>query len=85
MCVSDLSVSKVIHDGGQLLGAAVLMLGPKPWVGIPPVYGEPVEPHLGLLRVRLLQAGVKTVDLTPRLGQGTLQEPIVHPQPAAQG
>lgn len=80
-----LSVSKVIQDGGQLFGVAVLTLGAKPRVGIPPVYGEPVEPHLSLLRVKLLQTRIKTVDLTSGAGQGTLQNPIVHSQPATQG
>lgn len=84
-CVFYLSVSKVVQDGGQLFGVAVLTLGPKPGVGIPPVYGEPVEPHLSLLRVKLLQTRVKTVDLTSGAGQGTLQIPILHSQPATQG
>lgn len=82
---SYLSVSKVIQDGGQLSGVAVLTLGPKPRVGIPPVYGEPVEPHLSLVRVKPLQTGVKTVDLASRTGQGALQQPIVHSQPATRG
>lgn len=84
-CVPHLSVSKVIQDGGQFSGVAVLALGPKPRVGVPPVYGEPVEPHLSLVRVRLPQTGVKTMDLTPRAGQGTLQQPVVHSQPATWG
>lgn len=58
-----LSVSKVIKDGGQFLRAGVLMLGDDGRVGIPPVYGEPMEPHFILLQVRLLQAGIKAVDL----------------------
>lgn len=75
-------MSKVIQDGGHLSGVAVLTLAPKPRVGVPPVYGEPVEPHLSLVRVKLLQTRVKTVDLAPRAGQGTLQQPVAHPQPA---
>lgn len=61
---SYLSVSKVIKDGGQFLGAGVLTLGDDGRVGIPPVHREPMEPHFSLLQVRLLQAGIEAVDLT---------------------
>ena len=42
----DLSVSKIVEDGGQFLGVAVLSLGGDGWVGVPPVYGETMEPHV---------------------------------------
>lgn len=63
--VSYLSVSKVVKDGGQFLGAGVLALADNARVWISPVYREPMEPHLSLLQVRQLQAGVEAVDLTP--------------------
>lgn len=62
--MSYISVSKVIEDGGQLLGVCVLVFGGDGRVGIPPVHRETMEPHVGFLQVRLLQAGVEAVDLT---------------------
>ena len=76
-----LSVSKVVEDGGQFLGAGVLVVvgAPRRPVGVPPVHGEAVQPQPGLLlAVGLLQAGVQAVDLTARLGQEALQVPVLH-------
>ena len=73
---------KVIQDGGQFLGASVLTLGDDGRVGIPPVHGEPMEPHVVPLQVGLLQAWIEAVDLTSRPGQRILQGPVVHAQPA---
>ncbi len=80
---SYLSVSKVVKDGGQFLGVGVLALGDNGWVGIPPVYREPMKPHFSLLQVRLLQTGIKAVDLTSCPRERMLQGPIIHTQPAA--
>lgn len=74
-------MSKVIKDGGQFFGIGVLALGDNGWVGVPPVYREPMKPHFSLLQVRLLQTGIKAVDFTPCLCKRTLQGPIVHTQP----
>lgn len=79
---SYLSVPKVIKDGGQLLGVGVLTLGDDGRVGIPPVDRQPMEPHFVLLQVRLLQTGIKAVDLTSRTCEKMLQGPIIHTQPA---
>ena len=79
---SYLSVSEVVQDGGQFLGVGVLTLGHHGRVGIPPVHREPMEPHVGLLQVRLLQAGIEAVDLAARAGEGALQGPVILPQPA---
>lgn len=79
-----LSVSKVIEDGGKFLGAGILTLGDDGWVGVPPDYGEPMEPHVSLLHVGLTQARVEAVDLTSRPRQGTLQGSIIRTQPATQ-
>lgn len=77
-------MSKVIEDGGQFLGAGVLALGGDGWVGVPPDYGEPMEPHVSLLHVGLPQARVKAVDLTSGPRQGTLQGSIIRTQPVTQ-
>lgn len=77
-------MSKVIEDGGQFLGAGILTLGDDGWVGVPPDYGEPMEPHVSLLHVGLAQARVEAVDLTSRPRQGTLQGSIIFTQPATQ-
>lgn len=77
-----LSVSKVIEDGGQFLGAGILTLGNNGRVGIPPVYREPMKPHFSLLHVSLPQTGIKAVDLAPCPCEITLQGPIIHTQPA---
>lgn len=80
-----LSVSKVVEDGGQLLGDGVLALSGSGRVGVPPVDGEPVEPHVGLLLVRLLQARLEAVHLAAGSHQVALQGAVAHAQPAAQG
>lgn len=78
-----LSVSEVVEDRGQLLGAGVLTLSDDGRVRIPPVHGEPMEPHFTLQQVRLLLAGIEAVDLTSRPRQRSLQGSIVRAQPAA--
>lgn len=78
---SYLSVTKVIEDGGQLLGACVLTLGSR--VGISPVHRQSMEPHFSVLQMRLLQTGIKAVNLTPWPGKGTLQGPVIDTQPEA--
>lgn len=77
-------MSKVIEDGGQFLGAGILTLGDDGWVGVPPDYGEPMEPHVSLLHVGLPQARVEAVDLTSGPRQGTLQGSIIRAQPVTQ-
>lgn len=77
-------MSKVIEDGGQFLGAGILTLGDDGWVGVPPDYGEPMQPHVSLLHVGLPQARVEAMDLTSGPCQGTLQGSIIRTQPATQ-
>lgn len=77
-------MSKVIEDGGQFLGAGILTLGDDGWVGVPPHYGEPMEPHVSLLHVGLPQARVEAVDLASGPRQGTLQGSIIRTQPVTQ-
>lgn len=82
-CDPHLSVSKVVEDGGQFLGNRVLVLARGSWVGVPPVNRQSVEPHVGLLHVRLRQARLEAVHLAAGRRQVALQGAVANAQPAA--
>lgn len=78
---------EVVEDGGQFLGDGVLVLagtgGTGGRVGVPPVNRQPVKPHVGLLHVRLPQAGLEAVHFAAGRRQVALQRAVAHAQPAA--
>lgn len=68
LCSGDvlyLSVAEVIEDGGKFFGASAFVYGR---VGFSPVYREFVKPHVWVLQVCSSDAGIKTMNLTPRHG-----------------
>lgn len=77
-------MSEVVEDGGQFLGDGVLVLADGGRVGVPPVNRQPVEPHVGLLHVRLPQARLEAVHLAAGCRQVALQVAVTHAQPAVQ-